>query len=366
MLKKALFRGAVIIGPAVLLVCMQTASRTGTVVSIRGEKFFINGAPTYSGRTWKGMPVEGLLFNARMVNGIFDDLNPETAARWSYPDTGKWDPDRNTTEFVAAMPSWHAHGLLAFTINMQGGSPMGYGNLNWINSGYTEDGRLRPAYRMRMEKILQKADELGMVVILGLFYFGQDQHLKDEEAVITAVDNTLDWLFATGHRNIMIEVNNECDIDAYDHDILRPHRVHELIDRIRTTKHEGRSFPVGTSYKGNTLPASGVIRASDFVLLHGNAVDDPARITEMVDSVRLMDGYTPKPVLFNEDDHYDFDKPVNNFTAAVRSYASWGFFDYRRRGESFEEGYQSVPADWQIRSERKKGFFNLLGEITGK
>ncbi len=36
-------------------------------------------------------------------------------------------------------------------------------------------------------------------------------------------------------------------------------------------------------------------------------------------------GYTPKPILFNEDDHYDFDKPWNKFTAATSAHASWGF-----------------------------------------
>ena len=38
-----------------------------------------------------------LLLNSRMVQGIFDDLNPETAGNWIYPDTKKWDADRNTS-----------------------------------------------------------------------------------------------------------------------------------------------------------------------------------------------------------------------------------------------------------------------------
>lgn len=95
-----------------------------TTVSIKGEKFYINGKPTFEGRNWQGFSVEGLLPNSRMVQGIFDDLNPETVIRWDYPD-GKWSADRNTNEFVAAMDDWRAHGLLAFTVNMQGGSPMG-------------------------------------------------------------------------------------------------------------------------------------------------------------------------------------------------------------------------------------------------
>jgi hypothetical protein len=72
------------------------------------------------------------------------------------------------------------------------------------------------------------------------------------------------------------------------------------------------------------------------------------------------------PILFNEDDHFDFDKPANNFTAAVGEFASWGYFDYRMKCEGFDEGYQSVPVNWKTRSERKKGFFRLLSDITGE
>src|SRR5215475_12401637 len=77
-----------------------------TVVSIRGEQFCINGRPTYEGRTWNGARIEGLLLNSRMVQGIFDDLNPETVANSAHPDTGRWDPERNTREFLAAIPEW--------------------------------------------------------------------------------------------------------------------------------------------------------------------------------------------------------------------------------------------------------------------
>src|SRR5881394_3435255 len=74
-----------------------------TTVSIDGRAFRINGQPTYVGRSFRGMKVEGLLFNSRMVQGIFDDRNPATRHNWDYRD-GPWDADRNTREFVAAMP----------------------------------------------------------------------------------------------------------------------------------------------------------------------------------------------------------------------------------------------------------------------
>ena len=77
-----------------------------TTVTISGDEFHINSKPTYEGRTWRGHNIQGLLLNARMVQGIFDDRNPETASKWAYPDTGKWDAERNTREFIAAMPEW--------------------------------------------------------------------------------------------------------------------------------------------------------------------------------------------------------------------------------------------------------------------
>jgi hypothetical protein len=337
-----------------------------TIVEIKGDQFFINHKPTYYNRYWKGIKIEGLLLNSRMVQGIFDDLNTETVDDWAYPDTKKWDPDRNTDEFISNMGKWHQYGLLSFTINMQGGSPQGYSNEQpWYNSGYYDDGRLRPEYMGRLEKILDRADELGMVPILGLFYFGQDERLKDENAVINAVNNIMEWLFEKGYRNVLIEVNNECNVH-YHHDILKPERVDELIKLVKNKERKGYRFYAGTSYGGGFVPLSNVVKASDFLLMHGNGVSDPARINEMIVEARKVEGYTPKPILFNEDDHFDFDKPSNNFISALSGYASWGYFDFRMKDESFENGYQSVPVDWGINSERKKQFFSLLKEITGK
>src|SRR5262249_43678775 len=148
--------------------------------SIVGDAFHIDGRPTYAGRAWRGHQIEGLLMNTRMVQGIFDDLNPETSRRWAYPDTGRWSAERNTAEFLAAMPEWRRHGLLAITLNLQGGSPEGYSKSQpWHNSTFASDGSLRPDYCARLARILDRADQLGMVVILGYFYFGQDERLKD-------------------------------------------------------------------------------------------------------------------------------------------------------------------------------------------
>ena len=131
-----------------------TRVQARTAVEIAADRFLINGRPTYAGRTWNGKRIEGLLLNSRMVQGTFDDLNPDDAATCGPTRTRRrWDPERNTREFLAAMPEWRQHGLLAFTLNLQGGSPQGYSkDQPWHNSAFNADGALRPEYLRRLER----------------------------------------------------------------------------------------------------------------------------------------------------------------------------------------------------------------------
>lgn len=69
------------------------------------------------------------------------------------------------------------------------------------------------------------------------------------------------------------------------------------------------------------------------------------------------------PIVFNEDDHFDFDQPLNNFVAAVKEYASWGYFE--GGANNYRDGYQAPPVFWGINTPIKKGFFDKVAEITG-
>src|SRR5215510_8487717 len=199
----------VLLGLAFVPQPQRTARRT--VVGIDGREFVVNGHPTYEGRSYDGMRVQGLLFNSRMVQGIFDDRNPETRGRWNYPD-GPWDPERNTREFIAAMPSWKAQGLEAFTINLQGGSPEGYSRSQpWVNSAFETDGTLRSDYMLRLGRILDRADELRMVAIVGFFYQAQERRMDDEQSVIRAAESATDWLVDKRYTHVLVEVANEAD-----------------------------------------------------------------------------------------------------------------------------------------------------------
>lgn len=358
---------------ALLLACLTTfpslAADRKTTLSIEGRAFFINGQPTYKGRTFNNMKIEGLLMNARLVQGIFDDLNPQTRDKWKYPDGQPFDAERNTREFVANMPAWRKAGLLSFTINLEGGSPQGYSKEQpWRNSAFTEKGELRPQYMARLEKVLDKADELGMAPIVGFFYFGQAKHIQDQAIVTKAVENATDWLLSKGYTNVLVEIANECNHNGYP-EIIKPARADELIKLVQQRSAGKVNTPakrllVSTSLTGGQIPNEKIVRSADYLLLHGNGQHQPDKIRQMVTRTRAVPGYRDQPILFNEDDHFDFDKPDNNMLAAVSQYASWGYFDYRMKGEGFEDGYQSVPVDWSTNSPRKKSFFTLLERMT--
>src|SRR5262245_43563971 len=180
-----------------------------TAVSIANGGFVLNGTPTYPGRSWKGHRIEGRLFNSRMANAIADDENPATRGAWSYAD-GPWDAERSTREFIANLPAYRAHGLLAVCLNLSGGSPQGYSwNQPGSIVGFTPRGRSKPAWASRLDQVIKACDRLGMAVVLGLFYGKQSGTFTDEAAVKAAVTNTVDWLPEKQAGNVLLEIGNE-------------------------------------------------------------------------------------------------------------------------------------------------------------
>jgi hypothetical protein len=168
-----------------------------------------------------------------------------------------------------------------------------------------------------------------------------------------------------------VEVNNECNI-AYDHDILKPPRVTDLIQLVQNQSRDGRRLLVSTSFGGTTSGgqrdhpdtpiASAVAKQSDFVLIHGNGPNDAALIKRCIAATRGLSG-RPVPIVINEDPNFHFTEPENHLLASVDEYASWGSYD---QGQSnYQDGFQSPPVNWAIGSESKKQFFELVRKVTG-
>jgi hypothetical protein len=151
-------------------------------------------------------------------------------------------------------------------------------------------------------------------------------------------------VLAGGWRNVLVEICNESNPN-YQPPILRPDRVAELIRRVRQMKAaDGHTLLTGTSFGGRVVPSASAIAASDFALIHGNGAKEPAQITELIRKTRALPTFRPMPILINEDDHENFEQPSNNFTAAIAEHVSWGWFDYRRKGEGVNEGYHTISS----------------------
>jgi hypothetical protein len=350
-----------------------------TILAIDGTDFLIDGRPTYQGRQWNGYRVEGLLLNSRMVQAIFDDENPQTRKLWAYPDTGRWDPDRNTDEFCAALPTYRGHGLLAVTVGLQGGGSIYTGGVydRYINSAFAPDGSLKPAYFDRLRRIVAAADTAGMVVIVNYFYWRQATRFESEAAIIKATRAASDWLLASGHRNVFVDVVNESGV-GQPPEIMLPDRVDELIEVVQQTTRDGRRLLVGCSTGGgDSLPAGRWREIEDIALPHGNGCS-PEQLAAKLRRLRETPEHRarPRPICVNEDSVF-----TENLDAAVARGCSWGFYcqgygsDYRDRMDwkahpretAMEDlsGYQTLPVNWGINTPVKQAFFDRVAEITG-
>ena len=299
----------------------HTAITARTRLTLDGPRFRVNGQLTYSGQ-----PAQGMLLNVRMANSVFED-----EARPAF------DPDRNTAEFLGRMDDYVSHGVLGFTVSLQGGYP-GYEGAR--NSAFLPDGSLDGTYLARVARVIERADALGAVVILSLFYQRQDQVLRDEQAIRTAIVKTVGWIAQRGYRNVILEIANEYGHSGFNHAVLRSDGG--VAGLIRLAQDRLTSLPVGASTRGTARTTPRVAAASDVILVHFNQLatsDIPSR-------VKALRAESPsKPVVANEDDRTG-SAGVAALTASVEAGASYGLM--------VEQVNQHYPFDFYGRNDDPK------------
>lgn len=301
-----------------------------TTLSIRGEQFLLNGRLTYAEIPNSNPAAHGLLMNARLIQGIFDDkANPARFARFGQL---AWDAEQNTDRLIAALPAWYGYGLRGFTVGLQGGGPcFTLNNLTIDNNPFGADGaRLDLAYAVRLERLIRAADGLGMVVIVSLFYGDQARRLQDGRAVRKAVSTAAHFLREGGYTNVIIEIANEYDIPPFQqHPLLYyPEGVASLIDLARS---ESGGLPVGCSGKGGSINRE-IAAASDVILIHGNGCTRQ-RLHNMITEVRSWG--LNRPIVCNEDS-----QAIGQLAVAYRTRTSWGYYNNLTK--------QEPPADWSV------------------
>jgi len=364
-----------------------------TNVSFDGTKILINGELTYKGH----QQVEGLLFNVRTVNATFDDTLGKV--NWwdddgsqpgnDYAGYGKWSSPHsafaNTERYIKGLSDYRAHGILGVNLNFQGGHPLngkpwieeGHGSAGrrpnghrdfYHNSGFHADGTIDEKYAERISLVIEACDQLGMVVILQLFYFGQDTVFEEENLICSAVDHAVDYVCTNGYRNIIIEIANEVMEGHYHHAILKPGRVAELIYRVRErarNKH-GQTLLVSTSEAALLSPRQWtqeqidvVFEASDIVIIHGGDNVETGRVgdsSELVEKVnlfrsRLWFQKEPRPIITNES------QGEKAFNSLVKRDISFGLHSIY---------FQTMfPPKWGVWENDTSWFFKRVKELTG-
>lgn len=297
-------------------VSAQTPSRTR--VALDHGRWAINGRLTNP-----GSPAEGLLLNVRMVNAVFED-------RAKHPE---FDPDANSSRFIAHIPEYAAQGVNAFTICLQGGMP-GYEGA--VNSAFQPNGSLRPTYLARMERVILACDQHGVVVILGLYYQRQSGILRNQEAVRAGVVNAARWVQERGFGNVLLEIANEYPHSGFAHDQIRsPKGQAELIRLARQT---APGLLVSASGYGDGRIDPEVAEAADFLLPHWNST----KVEQIPARIELLKKFG-KPIVANEDD-----KIGSNAVAAlhvtVQNGASYGLM-LQKHNQTFLFHFDGVADD---------------------
>ncbi len=299
-----------------------------TRLTIDGDEFRLDGA-----RTHADSPAAGLLMNVRMANAIFED-------------TGRpaFDPEKNTEEFLDRMPEYVNHGVRAFTVSLQGGYP-GYEGAK--NSAFSERGELDRDYMERAASVIERADALGAVIILGLYYQRQDQILNDEEAVERGVIEVVDWIKQNGYRNIILDLVNEYGHGGFKHGVLRSDAG--VAGLIRLARQRYPSLPVGASGTGDGRLTPKVAAASSVLLVHFNELS----VSEIPGRLKDLRRDEPgKPIVCNEDSRTG-SAAASAASASVQAGASYGLMVERKNQHyPFEfNGRRDDPAAYQRYSE---------------
>jgi hypothetical protein len=234
-----------------------------------------------------------------------------------------------------------------------------------------------------MSRVIARADELGMVVIVSFFYWIQTNKMNGEESVWRAVENGMSFLRGLGRQNVMVEIANETNFH-FTFPIFGPDKAHEMVAHFKNRYPE---FPITTSLVGANLetgqgmPTAALIEASDYILIHGNGTRPPM-LTAVFEAVHANPAFkaSPKPVMINEDS-----TGIPNLEASWQNYVSWGYYDQGYNGEARQHdicvedaafhtreckienlsGFQTPPVNWTINTPRKRAFFERVAEVTG-
>ncbi len=113
--------------------------------------------------------------------------------------------DQTADELISNLDTFASFGVNTVSVFFMGSR---FGDVK----GYNKDGSLSPIYAARMGRIIEAADERGMIVLVGCLYWGTSKAKWEEwtqAQANAAVANTVRWLKDHDYRNVFVDVDNE-------------------------------------------------------------------------------------------------------------------------------------------------------------
>lgn len=259
---------------------------TGSMLGPRygADRFYVRGgpsadwSPTYAGGRFRGK-VRGSLALVRVTQAIFDD---------EWLNERPFDPDVNTDRVIERLDVYKQHGVAGIVVGLQGGNPRYGDESNGVRRGvsadlgekagalvsaYNPDGSLKPEWTARLDRLLEAADQRGLIVCLVLFQQDQDEVLESPEAIVAAAGNVARHLIERDARNVIVDVADAWDEPEgrWDHRRFVPRYVEFLIRAVREQfQHASFSLPIGASSGSGMLYPMSLARLCDLVLLQGD------------------------------------------------------------------------------------------------
>lgn len=115
--------------------------------------------------------------------------------------------DRTTEQLIDNLDLYKTYGVNTVSVFFMGSR---FGDVK----GYRPDASLETKYTQRMARIIEAADQKGMVVIVGCLYWSLSKAKQDlshwtQVEANRAVANTVEWLVANDYRNVILDPDNE-------------------------------------------------------------------------------------------------------------------------------------------------------------
>ena len=159
-----------------IVICAACPSKAGKhVFAVRGDQVLLNGKP---------VKIIGL----RCSNALMTD--------------------KTTQDLIERLLLYRMNGVNTVGVYFMGSR---FGDIK----GYRPDASLDPVYAARMGRLIEAADELGMIVLVGCLYWSESRAKEDlvgtwkQADANQAVANTVKWLSEHDYRNIFVDPDNE-------------------------------------------------------------------------------------------------------------------------------------------------------------